>query len=515
MAQLALLVETSSKLAQTRGRLAKIHLLAECLRQLAKEDEVEIGVDYLTGRLRQGRIGLGTAWLQALQAEVAAASEPRLMLRQVDACFAHIAATTGKGSAGERKCLLRELFSQATAAEHEFLLRLILGELRQGALEGLMQEALAAAAQLPLAEVRRALMVSGDLPAVAQAALREGEAGLNRFRLTLFQPLKPMLAQTAPDLATALHALGRAGIEYKLDGARVQVHKDADEVRIYSRRLNEVTAAVPEIVDAVQALPARRLVLDGEAIAMRADGRPQPFQLTMRRFGRRQQDEQLRHELPLQVFFFDCLHAEGDDWLTEPAALRAARLRELLPAHLCIQRLETADLAQVQALLDEALNLGYEGLMVKSLEAPYEAGNRGSAWQKVKLAHSLDLIVLAAEWGNGRRRGYLSNLHLGARDPELGWVMLGKTFKGLTDEMLAWQTQRLLELAVREAQGVVYVRPKQVVEVAFGGVQVSLRYPGGVALRFARVKGYRLDKSPDEVDTLATVRSFLMRDEAT
>lgn len=511
MTQLALLMQTSSRLAQTRSRLAKIRLLADCLRQLATEDEVEIGVDYLSGRLRQGRVGLGSAWLQALPPEVAPV--PRLTLREVDACFNCLATTTGKGSTSERKRLLRELFSQATAAEQDFLARLILGELRQGALEGLMQEALAVAARLPVIEVRRALMVSGDLPMVAQAALREGEAGLARFRLTLFQPLKPMLAQTASDLATALHALGRAGIEYKLDGARVQVHKDGHEVRVYSRRLNEVTAAVPEILEAVQALPARRLILDGEAIAMRVDGRPQPFQLTMRRFGRRQQDERLSQELPLQVFFFDCLHAEGEDWLAEPAAVRAARLRELLPAHLRIQRLETAELAQAQAWLDAALDLGHEGVMVKSLEAPYEAGNRGSAWQKVKLAHSLDLIILAAEWGSGRRRGYLSNLHLGARDPDLGWVMLGKTFKGLTDEMLAWQTRRLLELAVHEAEGVVSVRPEQVVEVAFDGVQVSPQYPGGVALRFARVKGYRPDKTPYEVDTLATVRSFLRQND--
>lgn len=512
MAQLDLLVQTSSRLAQTRSRLAKIELLADCLRQLAREDEVEIGVDYLSGRLRQGRIGLGSAWLQALP--IPAAPALGLTLRAVDACFGRLAATTGKGSSRQRQRLLHELFGQATAAEQDFLARLILGELRQGALEGLMQEALATAARLPILEVRRALMVSGDLPAVAQAALREGEAGLARFRLTLFQPLKPMLAQTAPDLATALHALGRAGIEYKLDGARVQVHKDGHEVRVYSRRLNEVTTAVPEIVEAAQALPARRLILDGEAIVLRADGRPQPFQLTMRRFGRRQQDDRLRQELPLQVFFFDCLHAEDEDWLAEPAAVRAARLQELLPAHLRIPRLETAEPAHAQAWLEAALDLGHEGVMVKSLEAPYEAGNRGNAWQKVKLAHSLDLIILAAEWGSGRRRGYLSNLHLGARDPELGWVMLGKTFKGLTDEMLAWQTQRLQALAVREAAGVVYVRPEQVVEVAFDGVQVSPQYPGGVALRFARVKGYRPDKTPDEVDTLATVRAFLKQHES-
>jgi DNA ligase-1 len=335
--------------------------------------------------------------------------------------------------------------------------------------------------------------MAGALPPVAEAALADGEGGLARFRLRLMEPVSPMLADTAEDVAAALGAMGEAALEWKLDGARVQVHRDGDDVRVFSRALRDVTPAVPELVEAVRALPARRLVLDGEAIALREGGAPEPFQTTMRRFGRRLDVEALRRELPLSVLFFDALHADGEDLVA-----RGGR----------VPRLVTADPAAAEAFLDDALRRGHEGVMAKALDARYEAGRRGSAWLKVKRAHTLDLVVLAAEWGHGRRRGWLSNLHLGARDPEHGgFAMLGKTFKGMTDEVLAWQTERLRALALGESDGlVVHVRPELVVEVAFDGLQASPRYPAGLALRFARVKRYRSDKRADEADTVETVQ---------
>jgi DNA ligase-1 len=354
--------------------------------------------------------------------------------------------------------------------------------------------------------------MAGALPVAAEAALSGGAEGLARFRLRLLAPVQPMLAETSADVAEALAELGEAAIEWKLDGARVQAHRDGDEVRVFSRSLRDVTPAVPEVVEAVRALPARRLVLDGEAIALRSDGAPQPFQATMRRFGRKLDVGALRRELPLSVLFFDALHADGEDLVARPLAERHRALAEVVPAALLVPRLVTADPGAAGAFLVEALRRGHEGVVAKALGAPYEAGRRGAAWRKVKRAHTLDLVVLAAEWGHGRRRGFLSNLHLGARDPERGgFAMLGKTFKGMTDAMLAWQTERLRGLALGEGDDlVVHVRPELVVEVAFDGIQASPRYPAGLALRFARVKRYREDKRADEADTVEAVRALFL-----
>lgn len=505
--RLAEVAETSRRVAEVPGRLDKIGLLADLLRRLSP-DEVAIVVPWLAGDLRQGRIGVGPAAVRAAVPD-AAASEGALSVREADGAFADLAALAGAGSQAERGRRLRGLLARGTRAEQAFVVRLLLGELRQGALEGVMAEAIARAADVPAGDVRRAVMLAGDAATVAAAALGEGAAGLSRFGLQLFRPVQPMLAQTAEGPDDALGRLGTAALEYKLDGARVQVHKAGDEVRVYSRRLNEVTAAVPEVVAAVRALPARDLLLDGETIALRPDGTPHAFQTTMRRFGRRLDVEALRRDLPLSVFFFDCLHRDGEDLLHRPAAERVSALNDGVPAGLVVPRLVTADAVAAGAFLEAALTAGHEGLMAKSLAAPYEAGGRGAAWLKVKPAHTLDLVVLAAEWGSGRRRGWLSNLHLGARDPATGgFVMLGKTFKGLTDALLAWQTERLLALEIARDDGTVYVRPELVVEIAFDGLQASPHYPDGLALRFARVKRYREDKTAAQADTIETVRGF-------
>jgi DNA ligase-1 len=508
---LADLVAASARVGATRARSEKTAHLAALLRRLEPR-EVEVAVAFLSGRLRQGRIGLGWAALREARAAARPADSPALQLLEVDAVFDRVAAVSGRGSAGERARLLGELFSRATGEEQDFLVRLVLGELRQGALAGLMEEALAQAADVPAAEVRRALLLAGDLQAVAKAVLGEGQAGLARFRLELLRPLQPMLAQPAEDLDAALARLGDAALEWKLDGARVQVHRLDDEVRVFSRRLHDVTAAVPELVAAVRALPAQRLILDGETIALRPDGSPQPFQVTMRRFGRKLEVQRLRRELPLASFFFDCLHWDGEDLLDRPAEERFAALAAGAPSELVVPRLRTADPAAAQAFLDGALGRGHEGIMVKDPAATYDAGRRGFAWLKVKPAQTLDLVVLAAEWGHGRRHGWLSNLHLGARDPENGgFVMLGKTFKGMTDEMLVWQTEKLLSLALARDEWAVHARPELVVEIAFSDLQESPHYPGGLALRFARVKRYRTDKTAAEADTIATVRALFAR----
>ncbi len=503
------LVATSRRVGETRGRLAKVNLLADCLKRLPP-DEVALGVDYLAGRLAQGRLGVGYAIIS--QARAASAARPVLALKEVHATFDRVAAASGAGSGARRRALLTALLMRATQAEQEFLVRLILGDLRQGALAGLMAEAIAQAAAVPATEVRRALMVSGDRAAVAQAALEHGVAGLGRFKLQVLKPVQPMLAQPADDVLSALTQLKHARLEYKLDGARVQVHKADNEVRVFTRALNEVTASVPEIVEAVRRLRARTLILDGEAIALQQNGAPQPFQLTMRRFGRKQDIETQRASLPLAVFFFDCLHLDGQDLIADTTQARFAALQAALPPALLIPHRIVSDTEVAQAFLAEALALGHEGVMAKALEGPYEAGNRGSQWLKIKQTHTLDLVVLAAEWGSGRRRGWLSNLHLGARDPQQGgFVMLGKTFKGMTDAMLAGQTQRLQELAVDTDGHVVYVRPEFVVEVAFNDIQASPHYPGGLALRFARIKRHRGDKRAAQVDTIDTVRGLYAR----
>jgi DNA ligase-1 len=514
--QLSHLVDVSRQVAATRSRLTKRALLGRCLRE-AGSDEVGTVVHYLTGVLPQGRIGLGWKIVDAIaaQAPVQDAADG-LSVRDVDVTFQRLAETTGKGSQQARVELLAGLFARATAGERDFLARLILGELRQGALEGMLVEAIADAASLPLDDVRRAVMLAGEPAIVAAAAIGEGAPGLARFRLQPLAPLKPMLAQPAADMDDAMASLGEAALEYKLDGVRVQLHKLGEAVRIFTRRLNDVTASLPEIVGVVRRLPAQALILDGEVLALRDGGRPQPFQVTMRRFGRKGGVDDMQAALPLSAFLFDCLHHDGDDLIDAPCAGRFERLAAVAAPPLLIPRIVTDQIGAADAFLLEALAKGHEGAMVKSLTSPYAAGGRGSAWLKVKQAHTLDLVVLAAEWGSGRRRGWLSNLHLGARDPAAGsWVMLGKTFKGLTDEMLEWQTRRLLELELGREGHVVHVRPELVAEIAFNEIQTSAQYPGGMALRFARVKRYRSDKRVEDADTVDSVRHIQQQQSGT
>jgi DNA ligase 1 len=456
----------------------------------------------------QEKLGVGWATLSAA-AGASATDRSDVTLAEVDAALTAVAAAGGKGSAAAKQAALAALVSRVSEEEGRFLFGLIMGELRQGALEGLVVEAVARAAGIPAPEVRRAAMMAGDLPQVAGAALREGSAGLARFAVQLFRPVQPMLAGSAETEAEALAELGEAAVEWKLDGARVQIHKSGDLVRVYSRRLNDVSPAVPEVLDAVRSLPARELILEGEAIALRGDGTPHPFQTTMTRFGRRLDVERVRESVPLTLFVFDLLYHDGVSLIDEPLARRSAGLAALLPPELVVPRVVTSSPEEARDFLAQALARGHEGVMVKALDSPYEAGRRGRRWLKVKSVRTLDLVVLAAEWGHGRRRGWLSNLHLGARDHEgTGFVMLGKTFKGMTDEMLAWQTTRLQELETARDGHTVYVRPELVVEVAFNDLQSSPQYPGGLALRFARVKGYRPDKTAADADTLATLQEI-------
>jgi DNA ligase-1 len=405
--------------------------------------------------------------------------------------------------------MVRDLLARATSPEQDFLVRLMFGELRQGALEGVLVEAVARASKIPAVRLRRAVMFAGALAPVARMALVDGDVALSQFMLRPFKPVQPMLAQSAADVAEALGELGEASLEYKLDGARIQVHKVGDEVRVYSRTLRDVTVAIPEVVTIARSMPARELVLDGEAIALRPDGTPHPFQLTMRRFGRKLEVDRLLGELPMTPFFFDALFFEGDSLVDEPHARRLSVLEGLVPTANLVPRLSTSNRDEAERFADRAVAAGHEGVMAKAIGGTYAAGRRGQAWLKVKRARTLDLVVLAAEWGHGRRHGTLSNLHLGARDQERGgFVMLGKTFKGLTDEMLAWQTQKFLDLELARDSYTVYLRPELVVEIAFNEIQESSQYPGGLALRFARVKRYRPDKPPTEADTFSTIQAI-------
>jgi DNA ligase-1 len=584
----------SAQVASVPGRRAKIDLIAGLLRQ-ASGDEVPLAVAFLSGELRQRQIGVGYAALgdllgargepagvatatapqpadpaltspaltspaltspaltspaltspaltsPALTSTVAAPppAEPTLTITEADEVFAAIGAVSGAGAQAERRRLLAGLLDRATEGERSFLVQLVAGELRQGALEGVMTEAVAQAAGVPAAEVRRALMLGGSLPEVARAALGASAgpgggkrspaaaapanaadpagalAALRSFRLQVGRPLRPMLAAPAPTIEAALQKISPAAVEWKIDGIRVQVHRDGQRIAVFTRTLDDITARVPEITEAVRALPAEAMVLDGEAVALYPDGRPRPFQVTASRAGTTTEVESRRDDVPLTPFFFDLLHLNGADLIDAPAQQRYAALAALLPAPLVIPRTVTDDLAVAEAFFADAVSRGHEGVVLKSLGAAYAAGRRGGEWIKVKPRHTLDLVVLAAEWGHGRRRGWLSNLHLGARDPLTGGhVMLGKTFKGMTDKMLAWQTGRLLELAdpgqAAEPGGaaghVVRVRPELVVEVAFDGIQASPRYPGGIALRFARVIRYRPDKKAADADTIDTVRA--------
>ena len=505
--KLAELVDTSRRVSEVSGRLEKVRLLASLLGQ-APTEEIEIAVAFLSGSIRQSRIGVGYAALQAAM-PATEPEGPSLELAEVDAAFTRIAGVgPGKGSNAERQRLLRELLARATHEEQSFLFRLVTGELRQGAVEGLMLEAVAKAAGVPAESVRRARMMAGDLSTVAKAALSGNAELLTAFTTQLFRPVHPMLAGSAEDPAVAIKELGEAALEYKLDGARIQIHKSGDQVAVYSRRLNEVTAAVPEVVELVRSLPARELILDGEVIALRENGTPHPFQTTMSRFGKRLDVDRARGEVPLTPFFFDLLYLDGGSLMDAPARERLAALHELAPTPTVVPRLVTASSVEADRFLRTALEQGHEGIMAKALDATYQAGHRGRRWLKIKPANTLDLVVLGAEWGHGRRHGWLSNLHLGARNPAGGFVMLGKTFKGMTDEMLEWQTKKLLELEIARDGITVYVRPELVVEVAFNEVQASTQYPGGVALRFARIKRYRADKTAAEADTIGTVQEI-------
>jgi DNA ligase-1 len=499
------LVDTSAAVSETPGRLKKIGLIAECLRGM-DEGERAIGARYLAGEIPQ-KTNIGYATAGEVARTTPPASEPQLTLREVDARLEDIAKLAGPGSAIARKAQLGEMLARATADEQTFLARLAIGELRQGALDGLVVEAIGKASGKPAAEVRRAYMLAGDLGVVAAHALGDGD--LSHFGLQLFRPVLPMLAQTADDAGEALSAFGGpAALELKLDGFRVQLHKDGDEVRAYSRALNDVTAYVPEAVAAVRALPARRLILDGEAIVLLPNGRPLPFQDTMKRFGKN--GNALAADLPLTLTVFDTLLVDDQTLLASPAHERWKLIGDLAP-QLAVPRLITADAGEAAAFYADALARGHEGVMAKALDAPYDAGSRGAQWLKIKKVHRLDLVVLAAEWGSGRRKGWLSNIHLGARSPD-GWVMLGKTFKGMTDDMLRWQTAEFLAREVDRDGHIVYVRPEIVAEIAFNDVQRSSRYPGGFALRLARVVRYRDDKTADQADTIDAVRAIAIAD---
>jgi DNA ligase-1 len=489
--------------AATSARNEKVERLADAVRSL-EATELSIGVSYLAGVIPQGSFGVGYASLRNLPEP---ATDPILSLLEVDVVLEAAAGISGEGSASARRRAIDSLFGRATPEEQRFLAALFLGGLRQGAGERLMMDAVAKAFALPVGIVRRATMFAGDVAEVAVAAASGGRESVEAFGLRIFRPILPMLAKTADSVGEGIDKLGDAAVERKLDGARIQVHRDGDEVRVYTRNLNDVTGRVPEVVAAVMSMAASSLVLDGEAIGLDAAGRPVPFQVTMARFGSGGGD----HSLKLSSFFFDILHADGGDVLDLPLLERLRYLDRIVPEEHRVPRVVTDDAVVAQAFFDETLAAGHEGVVAKSLETPYAAGRRGAGWLKVKPVETLDLVVLAVEWGSGRRQGWLSNIHLGARAPDGSFVMLGKTFKGMTDAILRWQTERFLELETHRKGRVVFVRPEQVVEIAFDGIQASSRYPGGMALRFARVKGYRRDKAAAEADTIETVRAMFER----
>jgi len=502
---LADLVATSAEVAATRSRLVKVAALAGAL-SAAGPSEVEIVCSYLSGSLRQRRTGVG--WRSA-RATVPPADQPTLTVTEVDAAFEALAGLSGAGSQLARKAQLDDLMVRATAHEQQWLAGLITGETRQGALDGLMVDALIKASGLPAASVRRAVMLAGLTSPVARAALTGGAEAVGAIGLVVGRPIRPMLAASAKSVGEAMASLtGPVAVEAKLDGIRIQAHRDGDLVRLFTRSLDEVTDRLPEVVAAVASLPVRRAILDGEALSLGADDRPRPFQETAAR-SMSQNDVAVRERTPMTPFFFDLLALDDENLLDQPASVRAARLAQLVPPSGRVDRLVTDDPEVAEAFTRDVLASGHEGVVLKALDAPYEAGRRGSSWIKVKPVHTLDLVVLAVEWGSGRRRGWLSNIHLGARDPATGgFVMLGKTFKGMTDAMLGWQTERFLELEIGRDDWTVQLRPEQVVEIAFDGLQRSTRYPGGLALRFARVLRYRDDKTAAEADTIETVRAL-------
>ncbi|MCF2128007.1 ATP-dependent DNA ligase [Strepomyces sp. STD 3.1] len=501
---LARLAQVSREVAETSARSRKTVLLAELFRE-AEAADVPVVIPYLAGRLPQGRIGVG--W-KVLSREVTPAAEPSLTVRDVDARLTHLASVTGTGSQAERARLIGELMGAATEDEQRFLIGLLTGEVRQGALDAAAVEGLAAATDAPPADVRRAVMLSGSLQTVAEALLADGPGALEGFRLTVGRPVLPMLAHSASSVAEAVGKLGACAVEEKLDGIRVQVHRDGGTVRLYTRTLDDITGRLPEVIRAALALPVERFILDGEVLSLDGSGRPRSFQETAGRVGSRTDVATASRAVPVSVVFFDALSVDGHDLLDLPLTERHAALARLVPEPERVRRTLVGgpeDTPAAEEFLAETLRRGHEGVVVKGLDAGYSAGRRGASWLKVKPVHTLDLVVLAAEWGHGRRTGRLSNLHLGARTADGSFAMLGKTFKGMTDALLAWQTERLGQLAVEEHPWGVTVRPELVVEIAYDGLQRSTRYPAGVTLRFARVVRYREDKRPEDADTVDTL----------
>ncbi|MEM7140908.1 MAG: ATP-dependent DNA ligase [Actinomycetota bacterium] len=497
--RLADLVAATSDVAATRARKEKITRLADLLRTTTA-DEIAVVVGLISGDPRQGRIGVG--WATVRDAVAGTAEEPSRSVADLDDLLSEIATTHGEGSQGARQDLLVSFLEQTTADEADFVRRLLVGELRQGANAGIVTDAIAKANDVPATVLRRAVMLSGDLGAAAEIASRDGRPGLEAVGLELQRPIQPMLASTAKSVAAAVEEIGRASVEWKLDGVRIQVHKDDDVVRVWTRNLNEITGGVPEVVRVVQSLPARSLVLDGEVLGIAEDGEPLAFQDTMSQTAE-------SNDSTIAPFFFDLLHHDGDDLLDAPLEERLRRLAAVTGDRK-IPGIITDDGDAGQAVLDDALERRHEGVLVKAADSPYQAGRRGKTWRKVKPVHTLDLVVIGVEHGSGRRQGWLSNIHMGARNPDDGsFVMVGKTFKGMTDEMLRWQTDRFSELAIDDDGWQVTLRPEQVVEIALDGVQRSTKYPGGVALRFARVVRYRDDKTPAEADTIAAVQAML------
>ncbi|MFF2942229.1 ATP-dependent DNA ligase [Streptomyces niveus] len=500
---LATLAHVSQEVAATSARSRKIALLAELFRA-ADPADVPVVIPWLAGRLPQGRIGVG--W-QALKDPVPAADTATLTIREADDTVTALAAVAGPGSQAERRRLVQALLGAATGEEQRFLIALLSGEVRQGALDAVAGEALAQATGAPSADVRRAVMLAGSLQSVAERLLADGPEALAEFRLTVGRPVLPMLAQTAASVAEAVEKLAPCAVEEKLDGIRVQVHRRGDAVRVYTRTLDDITDRLPEVTAAALALEGDRLILDGEVIALDADGRPRPFQEVAGRVGSRTDVTAAAVAVPLSPVFFDVLAADGEDLLDLSYAERRTTLDRLVPEPMRVRRVvvPAPDSAEAAEFWRATLDRGHEGVVIKALDTPYSAGRRGAGWVKVKPVHTLDLVVLAAEWGHGRRTGRLSNLHLGARQPDGSFVMLGKTFKGLTDAMLEWQTTRLRELALDDDGFTVRVRPELVVEIAYDGLQRSTRYPAGVTLRFARVLRHREDKRAEDADTVETV----------
>lgn len=510
--RLAQLVDAVTQVRKTTKKSEKVRLLADAL-LLASAHEIELAAFYLSGSLPQGKIGIGWNLIQKALAVGESTKEP-LTLRDLDDAIGRLAGEQGAGSTERRAAELRRLFNRAAPDERRFLSQLLNGEIRQGALEGLLLEAIAGAAHLPSSDIRQASMFAPSIGALARAALEEGAMGIGRFSLRLFTPIAPMLANSAEDVGEALNRLEEAAWEYKLDGARIQVHKGGDEVKIFTRQLQDVTQRLPEIVEWAKHLPVREMVLDGEVLGLRSDGRPQPFQITMRRLGRQKDVGTLQKDIPLSPYIFDALYLDGTPLIVQPYRDRIRVLNEVA-ASARVPQIHTNDPDEARTFLQAALAAGHEGVMAKSLSAVYSAGQRGFHWLKLKEATTLDLVILAAEWGNGRREGWLSNLHVGARDPESGqFIMLGKTFKGLTDDMLRWQTETLLSLETNRNSTTIFVRPELVVEIAFSDIQDSPRYPAGLALRFARVKRYRTDKPAIQADTIQTVTELFKNQRA-